>query len=301
LLTGDVRIAGDRFALPKGEQPSTASITLPQVRVRTGMQLSYRVIERTTERELERGEVAIQVFPAGLLKDAADRFAQRRLIVLGEDVALSEVLRESDIEHRAVAQPSELAFTQPSVILVAADALKSDSFAQQPLTNLARNGSSILILSQGEVRNLMGYPLVRRPAGGRLQWRMDHPLLRSLTEVDAQSWLSARGLEVRAVQLPAEEPALEIAYWPAEVESREPRPIDALLVSKTVGEGRVVLCQVPLGDWRTDPRSQMLLANALDYLQTRPEPTPPAGRRGSETIARPIEVPTITVPAGASP
>ena len=64
------------------------------------------------------------------------------------------------------------------------------------------------------------------------------------------------------MQLPADEPALEIAFWPREIPGKEPVPIDALVVTKTLGKGRIVLCQVPLGPWQSDPRSQLFLVDA---------------------------------------
>ena len=40
-----------------------------------------------------------------------------------------------------------------------------------------------------------------------------------------------------------------------------------------------MLCQLPLGPWDEDPRSQLFLGNLMSYLATRPEPTPPPSRR----------------------
>ena len=45
---------------------------------------------------------------------------------------------------------------------------------------------------------------------------------------------------------------LEIAWWPREVPGTEPVEMDALVFSKSIGAGRIVVCQLPLGDWRTD-------------------------------------------------
>jgi hypothetical protein len=104
-----------------------------------------------------------------------------------------------------------------------------------------------------------------------------------------------------AVQLPADAPVLEIGYWPRETPGREPVPIDALLAVKATGRGRIVLCQVPLGRWATDPRSQLFLRNALAYLATRPEPTPPPSQRKVALRVVPASVPTVTIPPGGRP
>jgi hypothetical protein len=63
-----------------------------------------------------------------------------------------------------------------------------------------------------------------------------------------------------------------VGYEPDE-DVATPVGIDSILLSKSVGRGRMVLCQLPLGKWQSDPRSQMFLRNAMDYLLTRPEPT----------------------------
>ncbi|MCX5660572.1 MAG: hypothetical protein NTW19_12735 [Planctomycetota bacterium] len=95
------------------------------------------------------------------------------------------------------------------------------------------------------------------------------------------------------MQLPIDEPALELIHWPREAPGKEPVPIDALLVTKSVGRGRMVICQLPLGPWESDPRSQLLLANSVSYLLTRPEPTlKPSERPQPKQMVAP-NVPTI--------
>jgi hypothetical protein len=100
------------------------------------------------------------------------------------------------------------------------------------------------------------------------------------------------------VQLPADEAALEIGYYPREVPGVRPAPIDAVLLSKSTGKGRIVLCQIALGDWDRDPRSRIFLSNALDYLSTRPQPTPPPSQRPTPRQAAPTSVRTIDIPQG---
>ncbi len=99
------------------------------------------------------------------------------------------------------------------------------------------------------------------------------------------------------MQLPADEPALEIAWWPREVAGNKPAPIDALVLTKTLGKGRIVLCQVPLGAWESDPRSQLFLVDALDYLASPVVPTPPPSRRPRPVEPAPApKVPAIVIP-----
>ena len=110
---------------------------------------------------------------------------------------------------------------------------------------------------------------------------------------DLHSWIAGVP-SLHVVQLPADEPVATVGSYPREVPGEQPVPIDAVLMSKSVGKGRLVVCQLPLGDWSKDPRSQMLLNNAVDYLLSRPEPTP---RPSERPTTRPAEtqptVPTI--------
>ena len=59
-----------------------------------------------------------------------------------------------------------------------------------------------------------------------------------------------------------------LAGWPAPAAVSTEGPRFAAALTQTVGNGRLVLWQLPLGDWRSDPRSRRLLANAVDYLLT---------------------------------
>ena len=82
-----------------------------------------------------------------------------------------------------------------------------------------------------------------------------------------------------------------------EVAGNKPAPIDALVLTKTLGKGRIVLCQVPLGPWESDPRSQLFLVDALDYLASPVVPTPPPSRRPRPVEpAPPAKVPSIAIP-----
>ena len=59
---------------------------------------------------------------------------------------------------------------------------------------------------------------------------------------------------------------MEIGVFPRQVPVDMAASSDAVLVIQSMGKGRVVLCDIPLGDWTTDPRSQIFMSNAIDYL-----------------------------------
>ena len=301
LYVDEVHLAGDAVAMPKGEQPSTVTLTLPDVRVRTAMRWVYRLYERDGSKELARGEETIHVFPKDLLSGLDKLTEGKKIVVWDSPGALSKVLDKAEIRHTRIERASGLQFERADIILVGPDQIGMEPFEQSTLVNYAQAGAGVLIFLQTRIPRLAGYALVRRPVPAKLEWKMDHLLLSRFQPKISQSWLIGATTDLWAVQLPVDEPALEIGYWPREVQGEESAPIDALLVTKTVQSGRIVLCQIPLGQWETDPRSQLLLANAYHYLSTRPEPTPPPSRRLNAQVVQPEPVPTITIPPGGIP
>jgi len=300
LTAGTARLARSSLAWKKEAAQVTLRIQPPTVRVRTALTWSYGVFD-SAQKELARGQATIHVFPDTLTEGWAKLIADRRLLVWDKAEGLPKLLAQAKAPHTAVEGAGGLQFGTADAILVGGDQIEGSTFAQSPLLGQARNGASVMIFAQSQPSSLAGYALRERSAKGRLEWRMDHPLLRGLEAADARSWLTGAAT-VRAVQLPPDEPAMEIAYWPAEAPGRAPAPLDALLLTKSIGKGRIVLCQIPLGDWRSDPRSQILLGSALDYLLTRPQPTPPPSQRLTDRPARPADgVPTIRISPGDKP
>ena len=259
---------------------------VPKVRVRVAMHWLYRVVAREPKKELETGDVPVSIFPDDLIQGFTARFGARRLMVYDKAEGLPKLLESAGISCVQVSAVQRLEFARPDdVVLVGQEMLTDSPFEQAPLINLAEAGASVMVFHQSEPGRLMGYPLAHRAAPTHLGWRMDHPLLAGFEREDLQSWIAAVA-SLQVIQLPADEPALETGFYSREIAGKEPAPIDAVLVSKSVGNGRIVLCQIPLGDWKNDPRSQMLLRNALDYLLTRPQPTP---RPSDRPVVRPAE------------
>jgi hypothetical protein len=301
LAAGEVRLADGKVAMPVNDRPATVTIELPEVRARTAFRWAYHVLEREGGKELAAGETAIRAFPRGLLNGLGERLAGKRIVVADVPEGLPGVLSASKVAFERVKRVDELQFSLASIVLVGADQIEGSLFAETMLQGQAQTGASVMIFRQTQLATLAGYRVARRAATTSIEWNGRHALLRTLQAEDLASWLSPSGADLYAIQLPADEPALEIGYWPREVAGERPVPIDALLVAKSVGAGRIVVCQVPLGDWRTDPRSQVFIANALDYLASRPEVTPPSSRRRTEP-PRVIEMlPSIGIPAGAKP
>ena len=299
---GDLQLSGGQVALAKGDGAARLQMTLPEVRVRTLMQWRYQLLHRGDGRVLAKGEAALHVFPNDVLAGLAELAAGRRVVVWDTEGRLSDVLSEAGVAIRRLRAGSELQLTRADVILVAADEINTaaGSFSQVPLVGQAEAGAGVMIFAQPKAKVLAGYGLARRALPTTMRWRHEHPLLGRFGPGDLSSWLAGPPMTLPSVQLPADEPAYEIAYWPPEVAGDAPVAIDALLVTKTVGVGRIVLCQIPLGPWATDPRSQMLLANAVRYLLTRPVPMLPPSRRLSAASQPQREPAMILLPGGAS-
>ncbi len=293
LVCGEAELAAGRLALPAERRPSVIRLGLPRVRVRTAMQLIYRAEQAGKQAAIARGTAAVEVYPDDLLAGLSQRMAGKRLLVWDLPDRLPALLERSGVKHTVIASGAELQFIHPEMVLVGADRLGKDMQEQASLLNLAKSGASVMIFRQTGPASLAGYRVSRRTAPAQWAWLAGHPLARHRRLWEA----SDTGPEAWAVHLPADEPALEVAWWPREVAGDKPAPLDVLIVTKTLDRGRVVLCQMPLGAWQSDPRSQLFLVDALDYLASPVVPTPPPSRRPRPLQPTPAPpVPSIVLP-----
>jgi len=302
LSLGPTSVAGGRAVLPADSDTTRISIMLPEVRTRTQCRWRYRLSAGgSANQPFAFGEHMIHLFPRGLLNESAKLLGNKRVVLWEEQGTLGAVLKEAGIPVGIVASDAALQFIRADMILVGQEQLKSHPFAQEPLMAQARQGSSVMFFQQSHVPELAGYAMNRRAVPDELKWHADHPLLRGFTPADVDSWLRGGSGHLWPLRLPADEPVLVIAQWPRETPGQEPEPIETLLATKSVGAGRVVFCQLPLGSWESDPRSQLMLVNALDYLVGPVAPTPPPSQRHIPLPPTPQTAPSITVPPGARP
>ncbi len=286
LELGGTRVAwGNTAMLP---DPGTTEIRLtpPEVRVPVTMRWKYTLTAHAGGKELDHGETPIEIFPSSLLDGLNRRIGRSRIAVWDNGEGLSGALDQAKAAYTRVTNLSKLAFLRPQAVLVGSDMLDDSPFTAGPLIELAHAGASVMFFYQGRSDTVDGYDLVRRNAPVRLEWLADHALLRGMDATMLKS-IAGAAESFLPVRLPADEPALAIAAWPREVPGTAPVSIDALLVSKAVGKGRIVICQLPLTEWTKDPRAQLLLVNAMDYLLSPPEPTPRPSQRASTRPAGP--------------
>ena len=282
-------LASGRTVLPAKDRTGKIQLSLPQLRVTTKMQLTYRV-EQSAENVVAQGVLPVHLYPTDLLASAAQRTRGKQLFVWDRAERLPALLKAVGVHFTPVRSEAELQFVRPDMILVGPEQLGEQVEGQGKLMNLAAAGAGVLILRQTRPSTLAGYAVVRRAGPAKLEWLAYHPLTRRLRLFE-----SAMGAQdALAVRLPADEPAQEIAWRPRETPGNEPASIDAMVLSRTLAKGRIVLCQLPLGPWQSDPRSQLFLDDALDYLASPVAATLPPSRRPRPAQPLPApKVPTI--------
>lgn len=218
----------------------------------------------------------IHVYSANILESPAKHFAERSVMVVGDPTELTDLLNTAGLKTQRVAQVSQLIGREPGLIFVQPGMLPPQPMLQQPLLDMARQGATVVILSQDKIQNVMGHPVVDRGIS-KLTWRTDHLLLATLGETDWPSMLkmSPDATTLRCIRIKPDEPANALVYiLDASEESPVDAPVDALLVIQKAGEGRLVISQLPVGSWKSDPRMHVMLANLLEWTISPVAPTP---------------------------
>ena len=288
LTLAAVPLASGRVAVEAGDRVTEIRVRCPKVRVRNALSWRYRVVARLDGKELDAGALPVYAYPADLSDPWASRVGRRSVLVCDTVDGLPRLLSSAHVPHERISDAAKLRGPVPDVVLIGPEMLGSEPLEQTSFLALAREGASVMIFRQSRAERLAGFDLVRRAAPKRFEWRVDHPVLAEAAVAERQMWPELGGADLTALRLPAGAAALELAWWPTEAtDPSRAVPIDALLVTQAVGKGRVVLCQIPLGDWQTDPRSQIMLGGALDYLLTPVEPTPPRDQRAPTTRPSP--------------
>ena len=303
LEVAGVRLGGGKAVMKEGNAPTEISVHCPRVRARAKLKWSYRLVARKDGKELETDGLAVYAYPSDLTSAWASRVGRRRLSVCDASGALAKLFEAANVPFERVADPTKFRGPRPDVILVEAETIGEEPTLQAPLMSLASGGASAMIFRQSRPGTLAGFELTRRAPPGRFAWREDHPLLNGLRVDGLSFWTDHLRDHLIAVRLPQGATILEIGWWPTEAgDDSRPIPVDALLAVEALGKGRIVLCQIPLGDWNSDPRTQILLGNALDYLLTLAEPTPSLGQRlAARPAPRSTTERSISIPPGDRP
>lgn len=277
---------------------ATLRIAPPRCRQRIVLTWDYRLLDHASGKELAKGGVPIRLFPDDINADMAQRVGKKRLAVLDTVSGVPALLKLRKVPFTRVDAESQLMFSDADVVIVGENALNDSPFDQFILLSLARNGASVLILRQERVERLAGINVFRRDPPSKFEWRTDHPLLRDFESEDLQSW-TQRAQNFLVMRLPATEGALELGYYPPEFPNDLLIAHDSVFLTERLGTGRLATCELSLGNWVEDPRSQMFLRNAIDYLLTPPQPTAALLEKGSSVISASRSETTIPIYAGS--
>jgi hypothetical protein len=286
LSYGMLQIAAGELDVAAGANQTSLKLQVPEVRAHTTLQWTYELHEKQTGKLLERGTREIHLVPPRLLEHAAPRMKNSKIVLVDQpDGGLATTLQAAGIDAHRVSAVGDLQLLQADIILVAEDQLPDNPAAQEVLLTRARQGAGIMILAQHHASRIGEWDIRARKQQTALTWRESHPLFDCFPPATLDAWANETDADAKVLALPADAPLLELGYFPRETPGNTPVPIDALAATQTLGLGRIVFWQLPIDSWKEDPRGQLLLANALDYLQTRPEPTLPQSQRKTETPA----------------
>lgn len=288
LQFGQVKLAEGKVAMPKDGEAARVALVMPDVRGVTELRWSYRLVRQDNGQVIEEGGRAIHLYPRDFLDGWAKVMGERKVMVCdgevkeGEEGSLAAWLEnDAKVKLERVKGVDALPLSGADVIVVGADELGTGAMAQSAVLKQAEAGAQVLMLAQGKAETLAGLAVVERQVPANLQWRGDHRLLARMDK-DMLQTLTQGLKSVRAVEVGEKEPVLEVAWWPRAEGNAGGDAMECLMAIKQAGKGRVVICQVPLGGWRDDPRSQLLMANALEYLTTAPGAITPWGERRRE-------------------
>lgn len=244
--------------------------------------LKFEWVAKTADggQTLAQDSQQIHVYPPNVLDAPAKHFADRSIAIVGKQTELRDVLTGAGLTVvRQVEQVSQLVGSEPDLIVVEPNGLPAESMFQQPLLDMARRGATVVILSQDKVKDVLGFQVVDR-APAKLAWQTDQLLLATLNEPQWSSimTMSDDATTMHCVRIGADAQAEPLVYIPPP--KRLPDAVaadaatDALLVIQKTGEGQLVISQLPIGSWKTDPRMRVFLANMLELTVSPVEPTP---------------------------
>jgi len=281
-LYGTVRLGSGDAEVAAGEKATNVTLKLPEVRTFAAYTWKYQLKDRKTGQVLESGERSVYACPTKLLEEQARRMAGKTITVIdSRDDGLASVLKGAGMDVLRLESLGELQLRKADMVLVGENQLPENEVTQELLRAKAQEGARVMIFAQQHVKQSLGFRLTDRPVKNDLAWRTNHELFDRLPSAVLNGWARESAVELKALALPPDATVLELGNWPRETPGDEPGPIDALVATQTVGAGRIVWWQIPVAGWKDDPRAQILLGNALDYLLTRPGPTLSQAKRTS--------------------
>lgn len=261
LKYGQIALVDGAFHLGEGK-PSTLKITVPQVRVRTPMMLVWQLVSAANGKLIEQGAIDIHVFASDPLADAPRRLAHLSVAVMSKSPALLEAMNKTGMSVQVMDRASNLMSISADVIVIGPDTLPANPMFQQPLMDHATSGATVIVFRHADQPALLGIPLTERRLHRPVRLRPDHRLHHGLAPSDIDSLLDEPSTVLRVADADHGTPVIY-----EKPEEPKAKVVDALCLVRHTGKGRLVLCQIPLDGWSTDPRTRQLLSNMLEYAK----------------------------------
>lgn len=243
------------------------TIELPPVRVRTTATWLYEFTQVTSDDFIEHGQHYLHLYPTDLLDSIAIPTDRRLVMVADASDSLVGVLNESGIPFERINEPTQMPLYRVDMVIVVANHDKPDGFAQTALLRIAGAGSTVLVLERIGTRGLFDLPFRRTRFLSGSVGEKQCPLLTHIEQITPDMLLHLKAGTDRS-QEPTfyhSQPNTE-ADMEADACLAEDDPLFALLSAYTIGRGELILAQIPFREWRSDPRSQLLLRNAILHL-----------------------------------
>ena len=284
----DVKLAEGKTAVGVDESP-IVKITCPEVRARLTLKWEWKLVRKSDSKQLDGGSQNIIAYPSDITSPWPEMLAKRSIVVIDRHRELPTLLETAKVKFTRVDDVSKLQMIAADTVIVGPDMFLENQNDQLWVSNLWKAGTSVLVLQQSKADKLLGFELAPRTPPEKLTWLGKPSMLRGL-DADDLAGLEHTLKSMRPVSLQPNDLAFSdvLGTWP-NAKSEEvlaggrPRPpnsaektadgirppvTDAMIVfaSPNNRHGKLILCQLSLENWQSDPRSQILLGNMLDAL-----------------------------------
>ncbi len=218
LQSGDARLGTGQVALPSGAKQAKLTITPPAVRETCDVECLITIEQADNGKTLGQARLTLHIYPVDLLTKVASRLGGKSLAVWDRADGLPSLLKQVKVPFTRIDEESNLQLANYDIIIVGQDQLTERPFGQATLVGHAQDGASVLVLRQTRVKTLAGYALQKRALPEKLTWRDGSVLLQHVP-----GRALPRNEDQWAIQLPADEPALNWFIGQQEVAGKELR------------------------------------------------------------------------------
>lgn len=279
---GRASLAAGQLKLPADAENGTElKLTLPDVRHVTELQFAWQLKTDETNRLLDSGSRTIQLYPSKTRANESRKLNGSRLVVIesAKSPIISDWLTATGVKHKRVQHLTQLQLIPADIIVVSEGKLGPSPFARGPLINALRQGANVVMLKQDYGSPFEGINQVRSKPPSTYCWNTEHPIFKDTSLAALNSLANpfavtkmlrigeGKGDSLAFVdRMPVPRERSQFGVNPPESDRSATDQPPSLVLATTVGQGRLVCCQCPLASPATDPRSRLILVNALTFL-----------------------------------